>query len=233
MRINNYLSTYWFACSISAGEFQFGKDNKPFIVLKNAIDTGVFSFDRIKRNEVRKKIEIDGCFVVGHTGRFTYQKNHWKIIDIFNTLYQLEPDIHLLLVGDGPLKKEMEKKVKDLRLEKSVTFTGARDDISDLLQAMDLFLLPSFFEGFCISLLEAQSVGLPCVTSNVIPPEVQITKLINKLNLNDDDRIWAKTILKYQKYRRQSQCKVVKETGYDIKQNAKWLTEFYLNEKNN
>ena len=127
MRVNNHLSTHWFACSETAGKFQFGKDNKPFIVLKNAIDTGIFSFNKKKRDELRKSMKIDKCFVVGHTGRFTYQKNHWKIIDVFYVLHQHEPNAHLLLVGDGPLKKEMEGKVKDLGLEEAVTFTGLRD----------------------------------------------------------------------------------------------------------
>ncbi len=231
MYINKHLSTHRFACSDAAGKFQFGKSKKSFLVLKNAIDSKKFSFNKEKRKEIRQIMKLKNHFVVGHTGRFTYQKNHWKIIDIFYELHTQNTNAHLLLVGDGPLKEEIEQKVRALGIEDVVTFTGARDDIADLLQAMDLFILPSFYEGFCISLLEAQSVGLPCVTSDVIPKEVEVTSLICKLNLTANHKKWVEKILAQSVHLREDASHLIVKSGYDIKENAEWLEKFYLKNK--
>ena len=231
MRMNNHLSTHLFACSQAAGEFQFGKSKKAFIVLKNAIDSKKFSYNEEKRKVMRQLMKLKNRFVVGHTGRFTYPKNHWKIIDVFNELHTQNPNAHLLLVGDGPLKEEIEQKVRALGIEDVVTFTGARDDIADLLQAMDIFILPSFYEGFCISLLEAQSVGLPCVTSDIIPKEVEVTSLIKKISLSKSDKEWADELLTQKNSYREDSSHLIVKAGYDIEENARWLERFYLRNK--
>jgi len=228
LRLNNKLSTHYLAASQKAGSYYFGKDKKPFIVLKNTIDAEKFSFSPTKRRSFRKSLNLERAFVIGHTGRFTYLKNHWKIIDVFYEVNKHLPQTRLLLVGDGPTIDEIKQKAKELGIFDCIIFTGARDDVSDLLQAMDLFLLPSFFEGFCISLLEAQSIGLPCVVSNIIPHEVQLTDLITTFSLDEDDKVWAKAIISHQNHQRSSQNKIISEKGYDTKNNAKWLTDFYL-----
>jgi len=229
MRINNRLSTHWFACSQAAGKFQFAKDKKPFYVLKNAINSDMFKYRMQQRNISRETFGFSQeTVVLGHTGRFTYAKNHWKIIDVFYEMQKNEPSAHLLLVGDGPLKKEMEKKVIELGIENLVSFTGARDDISYLLQAMDIFILPSFYEGFCISLLEAQCSGLLCICSNVIPKEVEMTHEILKLSLENSNDIWAEHILSILPYKRESKHDVIIKNGYDIVENSRWLMDFYL-----
>ncbi len=228
VRVNNRLSTHYLAASIQAGEFYFSKDQKPFTVLKNAIDTEVFSYFPEKRELVRRSLNLEDYFVVGHTGRFTYQKNHWKIVDVFAEVSKHLPQSRLLLVGEGPTMEEIKERAKKLGILDQIIFTGARSDVADLLQAMDLFILPSFFEGFCISLLEAQSVGLPCVTSDTIPQEVQITDLITKLNLDDKDTLWADKILSYQKFGRRSHHAEIQNAGYSVLTNAQWLTDFYL-----
>ena len=220
------LSTHFLSPSKNAGNFHF--KNKNYQILNNAIDTKEFSFSENKRKIMRLKMDFNKKFVIGHTGRFTYAKNHLKIINIFNEVYKKEPMARLLLVGDGPLKKDIEKRINDLGLSKVVIFTGGRKDISDLLQTMDVFLLPSFFEGFCISLLEAQSVGLPCVISDVIPKEVQITNLIHRHKLNEDNKIWADKILLYKYHKRIGYNTFIKAKGYDIQQNADWLMKFYF-----
>ncbi len=230
-RLNIRLSTHLLAASKAAGNFQF--KNRNYQVLNNAVDTKLFSFSQEKRDQVRILMRMNEMFIIGHTGRFTYAKNHSKIIDIFYELYQKIPAARLLLVGDGPTRQAIEEKVNKLGLSEVVVFTGTRKDISDLLQCLDVFLLPSFFEGFCISLLEAQSVGLQCVVSNVIPEEVQVTNLLHKLDLKDDDRMWAETILQYRQYKRKSQHEIIKRSGYDIQQNAIWLMNFYLNSEQN
>lgn len=230
IRLNNRLSTHYFACSTAAGDFYFKKDKKPFFILKNAIDTNTFTFSAEKRRAFRSSLNLENYFVIGHTGRFTYQKNHWKIVDIFYEVYKKYPHSRLLLVGEGPTKQEIEEKVDKLGLSHAVIFTGSRSDIANLLLCMDIFLLPSFFEGFCISLLEAQSMGLPCISSTVIPSEVQITDLITKINLNESNEKWAESILSYQNHHRTSQDSIIKKKGYDTYKNAKWLMDFYLNQ---
>ena len=228
VRLNNRLSTHYLAASKQAGSYFFNKDKKSFTVLKNTIDTENFSYFHKKRKSMRESLNLEEYFVIGHTGRFTYQKNHWKIIDVFHQVHKQLPKSYLVLVGDGPTMSEIKQKAKELKILDSIIFTGARSDISDLLQAMDVFLLPSFFEGFCISLLEAQSVGLPCVVCDIIPQEVQVTNLITTLSLDDNNKIWADTITSFQDYQRSGQNKNIVEKGYDTKNNAKWLAKFYL-----
>lgn len=227
MRINSRLSTHRFACSDAAGKFQF-KDKKPFIVLKNAIDSDKFSYNANTREKVRKKLGIkETNILIGHTGRFTYQKNHWRIIDIFAALRKKEPKAKLLLVGDGPLKLEMEEKAKVLGVDEAVLFLGERDDIAELLQAMDVFLLPSFYEGFCISLLEAQSTGLKCIASDVIPEEVQLTSLVETVSLDSNNDVWSQKILAHMKYDRVCHSKIIRQKGYDLTDSARFLEKFY------
>ncbi len=230
MRLNNRLSTHFLAASEQAGSFFFEKDKKTYTVLKNTIDTEIFSFSPEKRESLRKSFSLEEYFIVGHTGRFTYQKNHWKIIDVFAEVHKQLPKSRLLLVGDGPSINEFKEKAKELGIFDYIIFTGARSDVSDLLQIMDVFLLPSFFEAFCISLLEAQSAGLPCVASDIIPKEVQITDLITTLPLGDNNKRWAEVILSYKNHHRIGREKVVIEKKYDAKSNAKWLTNFYMNQ---
>ena len=228
VRLDIGLSTHLFACSKAAGDFQFSDSQRPYIIVKNAIDTKLYSFNPNKRVEIRKKMNFENTFVIGHTGRFAYAKNHARIIDIFKEVYSENVDARLLLVGDGPLKQEIELKVNNLGLSKVVVFTGSIDNIEDVLQSMDVFLLPSFFEGFCISLLEAQSTGLHCVTSDIIPHEVELTPLISQLSLDDSSINWRDEILKWKIYKRESQQSLIKKNGYDIKENSKWLMGFYL-----
>lgn len=228
MRINNKLSTHYLAASKQAGYYYFHKDKKKFTVLKNTIDTEKFSYSQKTRQVVRKSLNLESHFVIGHTGRFTYQKNHWKIIKTFYEVHKILPEARLLLVGDGPTMSEIKDMANKLGIIDYIIFTGTRNDVSNLLQAMDLFFLPSFFEGFCISLLEAQSIGLPCIASDIIPKEVQLTELITTLSLDEDNKIWAKAIISYQEHQRTSQNKIIIKRGYDTKSNAKWLRDFYL-----
>ena len=209
VRFNNRLSTHFLAASRQAGRYYFEKDEKNFLVLKNSIDTNEFSYFSKKRVLLRKSFDLEGCFVIGHTGRFTYQKNHWKIIDVFALIHSQLPSSRLLLVGDGPTMNEIKDKAKELDVIDYIIFTGARSDVSDLLQIMDVFLLPSFFEGFCISLLEAQSVGLPCISSDIIPQEVQITDLITTLPLSDSNKRWGELILSYKNHQRSGREQII------------------------
>ena len=229
VRIDNKLSTHYLACSIAAGEFQFKNSNKTFTVLKNAIDTDLFRFSPAKQKAIREELKLEMAFVIGHTGRFTYAKNHKRIIAIFNQVYQKLPRAHLLLIGDGPIRPLIEEEVENLGLTDAVTIMGSQNDIAKYLHCMDVFLLPSFFEGFCISLLEAQSIGLPCIVSDIIPKEVKVTKLIKEHGLNEPNKNWANSIINLQNYIRKNHHNDIIRRGYDASDNSKWLIEYYFN----
>lgn len=230
-----YIADYFFACGIDAGKDRFGSKiikSKKFQVLNNAIESGKFIFDENIRRKKRKEIGVSNKFIIGHIGRFEEQKNHEFIIDIFNEIYKENNEAVLLLVGKGSLYKKIYEKVVQLQLENVVIFTGLREDISELLQAMDVFVFPSYFEGLPVTVIEAQASGLKCVLSDTITKEVDITQNIEYISLNKKPKEWAKAILEYRNnYNRENMSNIINEKGYDIKTTSKWLEEFYL--KNN
>ena len=168
--------------------------------------------------------------VVGHVGRFNPQKNHPFIIDVFEAVHRQWPDSVLLLVGDDSCDggKQIHHKVKSLGLENNVKFLGIRSDVSDLLQAMDVFLFPSLFEGFGIAALESQAAGLPTIVSERIPQECQITDLIQSQSLTSPPEIWAQKVIEAAHTDRVDTYDEIAAAGFDIAENAKWLQNYYL-----
>ena len=215
-----------FACGDEAGRWMFNTDD--FEVLNNAIDTDLYTYDKEKADKVKKEFGIENKFVVGHVGRFNPQKNHGFLIDVFNEVQKVKEDSVLMLVGDGDLRPEIEQKVRDLGLSDKVIFTGVRSDVNDLMQGMDVFLFPSLYEGLGIVLIEAQASGLKCVISNTIPKDGVLTKDVTSISLNQSPAVWANEILKYQEYKRANNKKIIKKANYDIKNNAKTLEQFYI-----
>ncbi|MDY3373008.1 MAG: glycosyltransferase family 1 protein [Terrisporobacter othiniensis] len=218
-------SDHLFACGKEAGEWMFNTSD--FEILNNAIDTKKYIYNEEKSLEMKEKLGVTYKFVVGHVGRFRPQKNHSFIIDIFKEVCEKEPNSILLLVGDGPLEEEIKKKVHDLGLEDKVKFLGSRDDVNDLMQAMDVFILPSLYEGFGIVLIEAQASGLKCVISESIPTDAIISEKVKQLSLGDDISTWAKEILSSKSERKEG-IEDIEKSKYDIKSNAKWLENFYI-----
>lgn len=182
-------ATDYFACSEVAGRYLFGNkafDRSEVKIIHNAIDIDKFKFDEVARKKLRKEFEIkDSTIVVGHVGRFVQQKNHTFLADVFNEYHRKKPDSKLLLVGSGPLENEIKKKVERLGLDDSVLFLGQRDDINKLYSVMDIFCLPSLYEGLPVVGVEAQAAGLPCVFSDKITNDTVITKdtTLSKLEL--------------------------------------------------
>lgn len=215
-----------FACGEEAGIWIFNTND--FIVLNNAIDAGLYSYNKEKSIAIKQKLNIDGKFVIGHVGRFNLQKNHEFIIDIFNEVQKREENSVLLLVGDGKLKHEIEEKVSNLRLKDKVYFLGIRADVNDLMQAMDVFLFPSLYEGLPVTMVEAQSSGLKCFISNTVPKDCILTDNVEVIDLDKDCDIWAKEIVKYKNYARENTKKQIEKANFDIKENSKWLQNFYL-----
>lgn len=216
-KITNIVATDYWACSNAAGEFFF--KNKPYKVFNNTITTKNFIFSPIDGDKVRSKLGFDKeNLIIGHTGRFTHQKNHEFLIQAFNQVYILEPQARLLLVGDGPLMPEIKKLVNDLDIRDVVKFVGSQSDIPAYLSAMDVFFLPSHYEGFCISLLEAQANGLPCLASDVIPDEVQVTALVTTFSLDSTFTQVASNLLGLHKEGRAqslANTMLIQQAGYD------------------
>lgn len=232
-RMRPYL-THCFTCGTEAAKWLFGNEGtKTAVLQRNAIDTKAFQFDEAARVQKREELGInENMLVIGHIGRFEHQKNHSFAIKIFQCFHAKHPDSTLLLIGSGGDREPtIRKLVADLHLEQFVAFLGSRNDIPQLLCAMDLFLFPSLMEGLPLSLLEAQCSGLPCVISDGVPQEACMTDLTTHLSLhNNKVEDWVKAIIKqYEIHRDRSvYASQVVAAGYDIVQNAQWLENYYL-----
>ena len=202
--------------------------DKKFIVINNAIDIDDYYFKSEIRESYRKKIvEIQKINIV-HIGRFNLPKNHLFLLDVFAEIIKKNDNYKLFLVGDGELKPQILNKIKELDLENKVQLLGIRNDIPELLQAMDIFLFPSLFEGLPVSLVEAQSTGIKCVISDGVPEEaILIPENVEVISLKKSAKEWADKILQIQNFDRKDVSEMIKEKGYDIKENAKKLEEKY------
>ena len=224
--INRYTD-YRFACSRQAGEWLYGEE-ATFTVIPNAIDTAIFKFNNEKRRLVRSDLGIsDYSMVIGHVGRFIQVKNHDFILSVFAEYKKTVPESVLLLVGDGPLVNTVKEKARILGISDSVITTGARQDIPNLLCAMDCFIFPSLFEGLPVTLIEAQCSGLPCLLSDHITSEAEVTDLFTRLSLSANSESWASKIAKNEN-NRESYSTIVMNAGYDIKKTSAELQAFYL-----
>lgn len=189
-----YYSTFNIACSEKAGEWLFGKND--YVVINNGINFESYKFDEEKRNRIRTDMGIDeDTFVLGHIGRFAPQKNHKFLIDMFKMYHDKNINSRLMLIGQGELEQEIREKVKLLEIEDSVLFLGVRNDISDLMCAMDVFLLPSLYEGLPLVGVEAQASGLKCLVSEEISKEVVISDNIKLLPIDNSLDLWVDCIL--------------------------------------
>jgi glycosyltransferase involved in cell wall biosynthesis len=219
-----------FACGYTAREELFGKGNISAIIINNAIDAKKYSYDSGIARQMKVKLGIENKYVIGNVGRLNFEKNHVFMIDIFKCIHDKNPNSVLLLVGDGVLRSKIEQKSKALQLEDSIIFAGVRPDIPELMQAMDVFLFPSLFEGLPLAVIEAQAAGLPCVLSDTVPKETNITDLCEFISLTETPAVWAERILRYQKnFNRGNKEEEIKKAGYDVKVTAGWLQQYYLN----
>lgn len=221
-------SNEFFACSDKAGIWQYGKHHQ-YTVVKNGISVKDFAFDITIREEVREQLGIHKKLVIGHVGRFEMPKNHSLIIDVFERVSN-KIDSVLLLVGDGSLRSEIEKKVRDKGLTDKVFFLGSQQNVSKYLNAMDIFMFPSVFEGLGIVMIEAQANGLRSYVSDRIPPEAIVTDLVTKISLSQSPSQWAERMISdlRQTCNRKEYAVIVKDSGYDIEEVAVFFEEYYL-----
>lgn len=229
-RFISKYATELMACSQSAGNWMFC--GASFRILNNAICTADYRYDYEKRQRIRTEFSLNkNELIVGHVGRFSPQKNHEFLIDIFYQVKVQYPNSKLLLVGDdrGELADKIKCKVAELNLKDAIIFAGLHSDVADLMQAMDVFVFPSKYEGFGIAIIEAQSAGLPCVISDTIPSECIKTELVQQINLASSANEWARIVVKKGKETaRRDTTELIKKAGFDIAENAKWLQQYYL-----
>lgn len=214
----NMITDKRVACSYLAAEFMFGKKafgKKAALVVPNAIEIDKYKFRPQIREKLRKEMNLENQLVICHVGRLSEQKNPFRLLEIFKVLLEKEENAVLLSVGTGEIEKEVRAYAKSLGVEKKVLFLGKRDDVADLLQVVDVFLLPSRYEGLPIVAIEAQAAGIPLVLSDVISKEVNVSGEACFLNLQETNEKWAEAIIKYAKKKRYDCVKKLKEKGYD------------------
>lgn len=222
------LSTDFFACSKEAGFWLFGR-KRQFAIMKNAIDTSRFIYNVNNAKRIRREHGWEDKFVIGHVGRFSPQKNHQFVVDIFDEIQKELPQSVLVLIGDGPLKEQIQRKVESLSLTDKVFFLGNKSDVNLFYQAFDIFLFPSLYEGFGNVLLEAQAAGLMSFTSkDVVPQEARVTSLLHYVPLSCTASEWKNIILKNRLYERKNMFRDILSRGFDISENALWLCNFYM-----
>lgn len=225
-------ATEYFACSEMAAKWIYPKEfiNQGKVhIIKNGIDTNKFKYDETIRNLTRESLGLSNKYVVGNVARFKTQKNHNFMIDIFKEFHDQNPDAVLMLVGSGERMNEIKEKVVNLGLSDYVIFMGVRSDVYNLMQAMDIFLLPSLFEGLPVSGIEAQATGLPMVTSTEVSKETDITGNCTFIPLSTPAEEWAKKITKIRSgFVRHDVKKYIDENGFNITDTAKWLQDFYI-----
>ena len=229
-----FYNTHMFACGEEAGDWLYGKKNRDNVtIMNNAVDANQYRYNPKVSKEMKKQLGIEGKKVIGHVGRFFPQKNHGFLIDIFNEIHKKDKDTVLLLVGGGELddalKNQIKEKVRNLGLEDAVQFLGVREDVDRIVQTFDVFLLPSLFEGLPVTMVEAQAAGLPCVISDKVPIQCDLTGNVWVVPLEESPEKWADVVLdKVNNFEKRDTYQQIADAGFDIKSQAKWLEEFYV-----
>lgn len=218
-------ATKLMACGEDAGKWMFCGTS--FDILNNAIPAGKYSFNPEYQVLQRDKLKFQAHeLVVGHIGSFTIPKNHQFLLDIFYEIQKRMP-AKLMIIGEGDLRPVIEEKIKQLGLEDKVILTGLRSDVPDLLQAMDVFVFPSLYEGLPVTMVEAQASGLPCFISDKVPIECKMTASVWQVSLTDSPEIWAEKAIEAAKTPRKNTYEEIKAAGYDIVENARRLQKMY------
>lgn len=217
-------ATDLFACSQIAGDWMFGKRHE-ITIIHNAIDVEKFKFNPEKRKLMRQEMKIEDKFVIGHVGRFSEQKNHKLLIEIFKRYYQENKNAILLMIGEGELESIIKEKVKSYGLQHNVILLKPVSNINDYLQVMDIFLLPSKFEGLPVVAVEAEANSLSVITSDTVSRELPITDLSIYCPL-DDIEFWNKKIVQNNTLRK-DRTDDITLANYNIKEEVKKLEKIY------
>lgn len=217
-----------FACGVEAGEWLFRKGEA--IVIANGVDLEKFVLNNDFRNQLKKKLGLEDRLVIGHVGRFSIQKNHKKLLSIYEAIKRINPNVSLLMWGEGELMESVAKKAD--RIGGDIRFMGTSNHIEECLHAIDLIVFPSLFEGLPLFLVEAQAMGVPCLLSDAVSPMAKITDSVFYEKLEATDVEWAHeairiaSVSKVEENAKTSHDKI-RSAGYDIRINAEKLIEIY------
>ena len=225
--------THYFCCSKLGGQWLFGEEadkKKQVTLIQNASEVDRFLYNEQIRNQKRKELGLKkDTLVIGHIGRFVKQKNHQFLIDIFYEIHKKDEKAILVLAGDGPDRLEIQAKVKKLGLQDNVKFLGLIKDADKFYQAIDVFLLPSLYEGLPVVGVEAQAAGLLCFFSDDMTKETKILTTTKFVSLDKSAKVWAEIILKnYRKFVRKNTREEIRKANFDIEIEAKKLENIYL-----
>lgn len=220
------------ACGNDAGKWMWGEkyfNSGKVIVHNNAIESNIYRYDSNKRKSKRQELGIENeTLVVGHVGRISEQKNQIRLVQIFNSIHKKEPNSILLMVGHANDDYPVGAAIKKFGLMDSIKMLGTRSDVNELLNAMDVFVFPSLFEGLPFTLVETQCNGLPCVCSDTVTGQIKFTDLIKFLSLNDSDEQWAKSSVEAaQKIHNADSYKDMITSGYDLDTESSKLKDYY------
>ena len=219
------------ACSEEAGKFLFGEHT--FKVLDNGIDSEKYLYNREIKEELRKKNNISNEKILLHVGSFCNRKNQAFLIDVFEQVVKMNPNVILWLVGVGPNMGNIKKIVETKKLENKVRFIGSVNDVWDYMIASDCFVLPSTVESFGIVNIEAQAAGLPCLISDVVPQKVKLMKTVEFISLNESALVWAQKLITMLDYdlsdnERKLANAIIEKSEYNTKKTSKRLQDYYL-----
>lgn len=220
------------ACSVIAAEWMYGKKAaKNAIILNNAVDIEKFSYSESDRNALREELGIKTKYVLGHIGRFAVPKNHSFILDVFAEVLKRNDDCTLVLVGNGELENQIKQKAEDMGLNEKIVFVDFQEDIYRYYSLFDLFLMPSLFEAFPITLVEAQANGLKAIVSDTVTSECNLTGLVEFYPLSKGCADWAeKNIEILENCGRIDVSDAIREKGFSIKSQAETVKKLYFNE---
>ena len=226
-RITVHYSTDLCACGNDAGNWMWGTkkaNGKGFVVLPNAIDPTLFSFNKSKREQIRTELNLSNEFVIGIVARFSRQKNLSFAIEVLSDILSIKPNSKLILVGRGELEGNIASIIKEKGLENNVELLGARDDVHSLMNCFDIFMLTSIYEGLPVTAVEAQANGLQVVLSNNITKEIGLSERVKYLDLSIGSKEWANTIANLETNHGKN---IIIGTKYDINVSAKELEKLY------
>ncbi len=224
-------ANYLWGCGNAAGIYYFGKEKweRCGRLINNAIPLDSFKFNQNVRDEIRKEYGLSDSLVIGHVGRFSAQKNHLRLIDIFSAVVKKRPDAKLILIGEGELTDSVNTKVGHMGLNENVINLGLLSDVGKMYQAMDVFAMPSLFEGLPVVGIEAQASGLPCIYSDKVSDEAVILPYSKRVSLSAEDDVWADALINNAAGAdcRKEGYRFVAGAGYDVKEEAKKLEKLY------
>lgn len=217
----------YFACSDLAAQALFGK--RPYVFVPNVISVKKFSFNESVRERVRNQFHCGNKFIIGTVGRLATQKNPFYAIDTIIKVYEHNSNIQYWWIGSGPLMGRVKAYIEEKNATSYIRLFGSRNDIADLYQAMDLFFLPSLFEGLPVTGVEAQAMGLPCLVSDNITSQFICTDLVSSLSIKQSDKKSAKTLMSFfsKKYERSQYADKLRKSCFSDQNAGEFLLKVY------